>query len=117
MRRCVQCLNGIESKKAKCKKCGFPKKNCKDSKDDKYNEPNPAKKNDINTWLAVQEYLPGGGKAVILDAGGMKTTRALCAANKFTPDQIVIPEYATDTFEENSKDLSLIHISEPTRPY
>ena len=55
-----------------------------------------------NNWLSRCEYLRG--KAVILDASELKTTRSLHSTNRFSVDQIVIPEYDTCTYAHNSND-------------
>ena len=77
--------------------CGKKSSESRTASDGRYHEPNPEKKNEINTWLNSLEY--NSGKAVVLDASDMKTTHSL----KFLPEHIIVPEYDTDTFEENSK--------------
>ncbi len=67
-----------------------------------YKEPNPDKKMNINDWLARQDYIPGC--AWLLDSHGMKTTRALIGGKRFRSDEIMVPEYDDDVFEENNKD-------------
>lgn len=66
-----------------------------------YNEPNPQKKKQINKWFVEQEY--NKGIAVVLDATDLKTSNHLLKSKQFTPQDIIIPEYDTETYEENSK--------------
>ena len=86
----------------KCEKCGRKSRKNRNSSDGRYHEPNPVKKKDINKWFGGIDYIPG--KAVILDAENMNTTNGLYISKSFTPEQIVIPEYDTETYEKNSRD-------------
>ena len=89
----------------KCTKCGQKRTRSRCTKSKKYNEPNPKKKLEINTWLSEQEFLPG--KAILLDAEGMKSSKSLYSANKFGADNIIIPEYDFETYEKNREDHDL----------
>jgi len=84
----------------KCKTCGRRSRSSCVASSSGYPgvPPNPEKKFEINTWVSKQEYIPG--KAIVLDARDMKT----CNLLPFDPSNIIVPEYDTDTFEENSKD-------------
>jgi superfamily II DNA or RNA helicase len=83
----------------KCETCGRKHKRSRIlTKETGYTAPNPEKKLEINIWLSQQEYIPG--KAIVLDAKDMKT----CNLLPFDPSNIIVAEYDTDTFEENSKD-------------
>ena len=66
-----------------------------------YSEPNPDKKREINEWFksGYSEYIQG--KAVILDNKGMKSTHALLKSGKFGVEDIIVPEYCDDTYEDN----------------
>ena len=86
-----------EIRHKECELCGRKGSESRTASDGKYHEPNPEKKNEINTWLSGTTF--NSGKAIVLDASDMKTTHSL----KFSPEQIIVPEYDTDTFEENSK--------------
>ena len=86
----------------KCEKCGRKSRKNRNSSDGRYHEPNPDKKKEINNWFGGIDYIPG--KAVILDAENMNTTNGLYNSKSFTVEQMVIPEYDTETYEKNSKD-------------
>ena len=70
-----------------------------------YSESNPDKKREINEWLPKQIYLPG--KAVLLDADGLKSSKPLLYAGKFTAENIIIPEKCNNTYTTNRQDLEL----------
>ena len=82
----------------KCKLCDRRSKQSCVAQIAGYTAPNPEKKLEINTWLSQQTFIPG--KAIVLDAKDMKT----CNLLPFDPSNIIVAEYDTDTFEENSKD-------------
>jgi hypothetical protein len=84
-----------------CEKCGRHTKKNRNSKDGRYHEPNPEKKKDINEWLNSIEYIKG--KAIVLDAEEMNTTKSLNETQRFDVNSIIVPEYDTETFENNSK--------------
>jgi superfamily II DNA or RNA helicase len=85
----------------RCDLCGRQQTVNRCSRSPGYKEPNPEKKRDINDWFqsGYNDYLPG--KAVVLDATGMKSTHALVASGKFSVEDIVVPEYCDETYEEN----------------
>ena len=88
-----------------CELCGRTSKESRLSKKAGYNEPNPDKKKEINEWFADQQY--NVGTAIVLDAKGLKTSNQLLDSGCFTADNIIIPEYDTDTYELNKKDARL----------
>jgi len=89
----------------KCENCGRRSKKNRLSSERGYHESNPEKKDEINKWLSQQSY--NQGIAIVLDAINLKTSNHLLEANKFTQEEIIIPEYDTDTYEQNSKDKKL----------
>jgi len=82
-----------------CESCGRKSKQGRTGKANTYVEPNPEKKQEINSWIPTQKFIPG--KAVILDAKGLKTAHQL--HGKYKASDIIIPEYDTDTYEENAQ--------------
>ena len=86
----------------KCEICDMRSKELRTAKVQGYNEPNPDKKLEINEWFVDQKYIKG--KAITLDAIGLKTSNHLLKSGSFKPKDIIIPEYDTETFELNSKD-------------
>ena len=84
-----------------CEKCKMKSKESRLGKEQGYNEPNPDKKKEINNWFTEQKYI--NGKAIILDAIGLKTSTELIESNKFMAKDIIIPEYDEKTFQINSK--------------
>ena len=57
----------------------------------------------INEWFMKQKYIKG--KAIILDANGLKTSNHLIKSNSFNAMDIIIPEYDTEIYEINKEDL------------
>ena len=82
----------------KCKLCDRRSKSSCVAQIAGYTAPNPEKKLEINTWLSQQTFIPG--KAIVLDAKDMKT----CNLLPFDSSNIIVAEYDTNTFDENSKD-------------
>ena len=89
----------------KCDLCGRRQSVNRCGKTIGYREPNPEKKLEINQWFqnGYKNYLQG--KAVILDAKGMKSTHSLIASGKFSVEDVIVPEYCDDTSEENSREF------------
>ena len=85
-----------------CELCGRKSKESRLATIAGYNEQNPQKKKEINEWLSENRYIRG--KAVVLDAKGLKTSRELVGSGEFKSSDIIIPEYDADTYEENRKD-------------
>ena len=85
-----------------CESCGRKSKESRLATIAGYNDPNPQKKKEINKWLSENRYIRG--KAVVLDAKGLKTSRELVGSGEFKSSDIIIPEYDADTYEENRKD-------------
>jgi superfamily II DNA or RNA helicase len=89
----------------RCTLCGRESKQSINARTYGYVESNPLMKEDINNHLANINY--NEGKAVLLDAIGLKTSNALVNASKFKPENIVIPEYDEETYDTNRKDPRL----------
>lgn len=87
-----------------CELCGRKSKESRLASITGYNESNPQKKNEINEWLSENEYMYIRGKAVVLDAKGLKTSRKLVDSGEFKVSDIIIPEYDADMYDENRKD-------------
>ena len=85
-----------------CELCGRKSKESRLASITGYKESNPQKKSQINEWLSGNEYIRG--KAVILDAKGLKTSRKLVESGEFKVSDIIIPEYDADMYDENRKD-------------
>jgi len=83
-----------------CEKCDRKTKTCRVAKKSGYNEPNPVKKHEINSWLRdYPQY--NEGDAIYLDAQEMKTSSHLIQNGVFQVDNLIIPEFDEETFETN----------------
>ena len=83
-----------------CKICGCKSQESNIATTNKYKESSTEKKLEINNFIKSQKYVKGN--AIILDATEMKTSNMLSGI--FTPDEITIPEYDSDTYNKNKKD-------------
>ena len=88
-----------------CELCERKSKESRMGKEEGYKEPNPDKKKEINNWLSKHEY--NDGKAILLDAKGLKTSNLLLDSGKFSSENIVIPEYDINMYEINKCDKRL----------
>ena len=89
----------------KCELCERESKEIRLGKENGYNEPNPDKKKQINEWFKNQRY--NRGKAIVLDAKGLKTSNGLLDSGEFKAEDIVIPEYDEKTYKINKQDKRL----------
>ena len=89
----------------KCELCERESKESRLGKEDGYIEPNPDKKKEINEWFKNQRY--NKGKAIVLDAKGLKTSNGLLDSGEFKAEDIIIPEYDEKTYKINKEDKRL----------
>ena len=86
-----------------CEKCGRKTRSSRKGKAVRYNEPNPDKKLEINSWLRdYDNYIEGN--AIYLDAQEMKTSNHLIENSNFNEENLIIPEFNEDTYNENKED-------------